>query len=146
MYKRVIVWAMLHDWKCSFCLQVAMVLAAIVLLAAGAAAQPFQPGTGFAPLGMLWPLLLLASATIRWNWAFTVFTRLYHPLWCHYSPCLCSTCHLIGCSVAGNLRTQDRDGPYNLTLLPVQVNEVRGESIPQSILILKCPSTLLPIH
>ena len=61
-------------------------------------------------------------------------------------PCLCSTCHLIGCSVVGNLRTQDRDGPYNLTLLPVQVNEVRGESIPQPVLILKCPSTLLPIH
>ena len=29
-----------------------MALAAIVLLAASAAAQPFQPGTGFAPLGM----------------------------------------------------------------------------------------------
>ncbi|CAK0780436.1 hypothetical protein CVIRNUC_005053 [Coccomyxa viridis] len=57
-------------------MKVAMALAAIVLLAASAAAQPFQPGTGFAPLG--------------------------------------------------NLRTQDRDGPYNLTLLPVQVNEVRA--------------------
>ena len=77
----LIVWAMLHDWKCSFCLQVAMVLAAIVLLAAGAAAQPFQPGTGFAPLGMLLSLLLLAPATICRNWAFTAFTRLYHPLW-----------------------------------------------------------------
>ena len=52
MCKHVIVWAMLHDSQCSFCLQVAMALAAIVLLAAGAAAQPFQPGTGFAPLGM----------------------------------------------------------------------------------------------
>ena len=50
---------------------------AVVLLAAAAAAQPFQPGTGFAPLG--------------------------------------------------NLRTMDRDGPYNLTLLPVQANEIRGE-------------------
>ena len=28
-----------------------MALAAIVLLASGAAAQPFQPGSGFAPLG-----------------------------------------------------------------------------------------------
>ena len=34
--------------------------------------------------------------------------------------------HLVWCLCAGNLRTQDRDGPYNLTLLPVQVNEVRG--------------------
>lgn len=47
-----------------------------MLLAAAAAAQPFQPGTGFAPLG--------------------------------------------------NLRTMDRDGPYNLILLPVQANEIRG--------------------
>jgi hypothetical protein len=51
-------------------------LAAIVLLAASAAAQPFQPGTGFAPLG--------------------------------------------------NLRTQDKAGPYNLTLLTVQANEIRA--------------------
>ena len=27
---------------------------------------------------------------------------------------------------AGNLRTSDRGGPYNLTLLPVQVNEIKG--------------------
>jgi hypothetical protein len=40
------------------CLQITMALAAIVLLAAGAAAQPFQPGTGFAPLGALFPLML----------------------------------------------------------------------------------------
>ena len=30
-----------------------VIFAAIVLLAASAAAQPFQPGTGFAPAGML---------------------------------------------------------------------------------------------
>ena len=28
---------------------------------------------------------------------------------------------------AGNLLTYDKGGPYNLTLLPVQQNEVRGE-------------------
>ena len=27
---------------------------------------------------------------------------------------------------AGNLRTSDKAGPYNLTLLPVQVNEIKG--------------------
>ena len=27
---------------------------------------------------------------------------------------------------AGNLRTSDSGGPYNFTLLPVQVNEVKG--------------------
>ena len=27
---------------------------------------------------------------------------------------------------AGNLRTTDKGGPYNLTLLPVQVNEIKG--------------------
>ena len=58
-------------------MQAVLSWAAVVLLAAAAAAQPFQPGTGFAPLG--------------------------------------------------NLRTMDRDGPYNLTLLPVQANEIRGE-------------------
>ncbi|CAL5223508.1 g6035 [Coccomyxa viridis] len=57
-------------------MKAALVWSAVVLLAAAAAAQPFQPGTGFAPLG--------------------------------------------------NLRTMDRDGPYNLTLLPVQANEIRG--------------------
>ena len=29
---------------------------------------------------------------------------------------------------AGNLRTSDRGGPYNLTLLPVQMNEIKGAS------------------
>ena len=31
--------------------------------------------------------------------------------------------------VAGNLRSEDDAGPYNVTLLPIQVNEIRG-SIP----------------
>jgi len=33
-------------------IQVTLVLAAIAVLAAGIAAQPFQPGSGFAPLGV----------------------------------------------------------------------------------------------
>lgn len=42
----------------------------------------------------------------------------------HCAACLgCETCLLR----AGNLRTMDKGGPYNLTLLPVQVNEIRGE-------------------
>ena len=66
----------------------------IVLLAAATAAQPFQPGTGFAPLG--------------------------------------------------NLRTTDRAGPYNLTLLPVQANELRGERA--ATLQMRCSSTDCSAH
>ena len=47
----------------------------------------------------------------------------------------CAAC--LGCDIcllrAGNLRTMDKGGPYNLTLLPVQVNEIRGEHLEPAI-------------
>lgn len=39
---------------------------------------------------------------------------------CGLHSCCCCCCW----THAGNLRTNDGGGPYNLTLLPVQVNEV----------------------
>jgi len=36
---------------------------------------------------------------------------------------------------AGNLRTTDKGGPYNLTLLPVQINEIKGALWTLSILV-----------
>lgn len=56
----------------------AVAVLALVACITSAAAQPYLPGSGFAPLG--------------------------------------------------NIRTTDQGGPYNLTLVPTQVAEIRGAS------------------
>lgn len=48
-----------------------------------------------------------------------MFAQLLKPQRCFALTCLCAS--------AGNLRTSDRDGPYNFTLLSTQVAEVKSE-------------------
>ena len=115
--------------------QVAVAAAAIELLAPSAAAQPFQPGTGFAPLGTCIPaykslpaarlalgslpcfcMLMMWGAGQAYDAPVTMYDASY---------VLCGKA--VFCDCAGNLRTQDWGGPYNLSLLPTQVNEIRSK-------------------
>ena len=70
-----------------------MALAAIVLLAASAAAQPFQPGTGFAPLGMqLLHLMRHRHGSTQCNIDMASQCNvLYLAIW---HSCVCVTCNL----------------------------------------------------
>lgn len=112
--------------------QVAVAAAAIALLAPRAAAQSFQPGTGFAPLGTCIPAYKSLPAARLALGSLPCFCMLM--MWgasqAYDAPVtMCDV--LCGkdvfCSCAGNLRTQDWRGPYNLSLLPTQVNEIRSK-------------------
>lgn len=98
----------------------AIVLAAVALLATAAAA-PNQPGTGCVSAGRtpaLFDDLPQAShAVSKLPWGTVVRLRIR----------LCCLGRLSGWC-AGNLLTSDFGGPYNLTLLPVQSNEIKSES------------------
>ena len=95
-------------------MQAALAAVLVVCGLSAAAAQPFLPGSNppFLPTGQLARPHRAQTAQLNEPSSLKVLSAFQ----CFESPTVC----------AGNLLTSDQAGPYNISLLPVQYNEIRA--------------------